>query len=297
MKHCAGILLLWLLTTPAWATVYTLTVAGLGGNAHYEQRFFSEGEQVHSAISEGAQGSFLAGLGATRETVLAELERWAGVMSDQDAALIVFIGHGSVGRDEYRFNLAGPDITGTEIVQALDALPAKRQLLVNTTSASGALLEAVSEKPGRVVITSTKNGRELQATRFSTFFAKALSTPSADLDKDQRISVAEAFEFADAAVADYFRGEGLLATEHPRQVGADPKAMILARLSESGVANGESGVDPELLARRQSLNDQIAALRAQRDQMDQAEYLSQLQTLLVDLSRVSEAIESGGNLP
>ncbi|MFK7956500.1 MAG: hypothetical protein AB8B96_10415, partial [Lysobacterales bacterium] len=279
------------------ATVYTLTVAGLGGNAHYEQRFASEAEQVHSAISAGAQDSFLTGLGATRKTVLAELGRWSSVMSEDDSALIVLIGHGSVGGDEYRFNVAGPDITGAEIQQALDALPARRQLLVNTTSASGALLEALTEKPGRVVITSTKNGRELQATRFSTFFAQALSTPSADLDKDRRISAAEAFDFADAAVADYFRREGLLATEHPRQVGADPKAMILARLSASDANAADNAIDPELLARRQTLNEQISALRARREQMEQSQYLTELQTLLVELSRVSAAIEAAGETP
>ncbi len=294
-------LLLLLASGQAAAAVYTLTVAGLGGDGNYESRFNREAEQIHSAISRGAMASYLSGLGATRETILGELERWSREMQPQDQAVMVLVGHGSYAEGQYRFNVVGPDLTGQELSAAMDALPAGRQLLVNTSSASGALLEALADKPGRVVITATKNGRELQATRFSTYFAQSLSRPSADLDKDQQISVDEAFGFARGRVADYFNDEGLLATEHPRQRGGEPKSLILARLDQ--LDQGPEGrpdaatASPELLARRQSLNDQIRALRARRDELDQAQYLSELQALLVSLSQVSEEIESAGQTP
>ncbi len=272
----------------ASAEVYSLTAAGLGGDADYDRRFAADAERIHGAMQGSA--SLLTGQGATRETILGELERWAASMTQDDQAIVVLIGHGSMASDDYRFNVAGPDLTGTDLAGALEALPAQRQVLVNTTSASGALLDRLAGRPGRVIITATKNGRELQATRFASHFASALRAPAADLDKDRRINAAEAFAFAERAVADYFEGEGLLATEHPRQLGDNPSGLILARLDEQE----SDAVAPELLARRETLNDQIRALRARRSQMDQAEYLQELQSLLISLSMVSEKIEAAG---
>lgn len=275
-------------TPTARAEIYSLTAAGLGGDANYDRRFAADAERIHESMQGSA--SLLTGQGATRETILAELDRWAGSMTEDDQAVVVLIGHGSMASDDYRFNVAGPDLTGTDLAAALEALPAQRQVLINTTSASGALLERLAGKPGRVVITATKNGRELQATRFSSHFASALRSPAADLDKDRRINAAEAFAFAERAVADYFDSEGLLATEHPRQLGDNPSSLVLARLDDAA----SDAVAPELLARREVLNDQISALRARRSQMDQAEYLQELQSLLISLSMVSEKIEAAG---
>lgn len=275
------------------AEVYSLTVAGLGGDPAYEHEFTSAARQIHEAISRGDQASFLSGLGATRETILAELTRWSSAMSVDDQAVVVLIGHGSTAGGDYRFNVPGPDITGAELASAISALPAGRQVIVNTSSASGALLKQIPDQQGRVLVTATKNGRELQATRFARHFAAALKQSAADLDKDRRISVGEAFGYAQRAVADYYKTEGLLATEHPRQTGNEPERLILADLD----SRASAGVSPELLARQAQINEDIAALRARRSSLSQEAYFDELQALLVQLSLVSTEIEQAESKP
>ena len=90
-----------------------------------------------------------------------------------DSATVVLIGHGTYDGEEYRFNCPAPDITGSELAQLFDELPAKQQLIMNATSASGATIE-LWQRPERVVITATKSGGERTATRFAQYWAQAV---------------------------------------------------------------------------------------------------------------------------
>ena len=76
-----------------------------------------------------------------------------------------------------------------------DRIPARRQLIVNATSASGGSVAAL-EKPGRGVIAATKSGTEKNATVFARYWVEALHDPDADVDKNDAISALEAFQYA-----------------------------------------------------------------------------------------------------
>jgi len=76
-----------------------------------------------------------------------------------------------------------------------DRIAAKRQLVVDTTSASGGALQ-VLERPGRAVIAATKSGTEKNATVFARYWVEALEDPAADTDKSDSISAMEAFTYA-----------------------------------------------------------------------------------------------------
>ncbi len=105
-----------------------------------------------------------------------------------DAFVLILIGHGSFDGVEYKFNLVGPDVTAGEIAAMCDRIPARRQLVVDTTSASGGAIPAL-ERPGRAVIAATKSGTEKNATVFARYWVEALQDPAADTDKsdsDQR---------------------------------------------------------------------------------------------------------------
>ena len=110
---------------------------------------------------------------------------------------IVLIGHGTFDGEEYRFNLPGPDLTGRELGQLFDQLPARDQLIVNGTSASGAAIERW-QRPQRVIITATKSGGERTATRFADHWIRALTSDAADANKDDVVTAAEAFEYCQA---------------------------------------------------------------------------------------------------
>ena len=62
-----------------------------------------------------------------------------------------------------------------------DRLAAKKQLIVNATSSSGATIE-LWQRPERVVITATKSGGERTATRFAQYWLQAISTDAADVN-------------------------------------------------------------------------------------------------------------------
>src|SRR5690606_416612 len=97
----------------------------------------------------------------------------------------------------------GPDITASELANLLDRVPARRQLVVNMTSASGASI-AQLQKANRVVITATRTGMEKNATIFARYWVEALRDPAADADKNGSVSALEAFRYADQKTATYY---------------------------------------------------------------------------------------------
>ena len=68
-----------------------------------------------------------------------------------DSLIVMLVGHGSYDGESYKLNLKGPDIEGAEFAELLAAVPARSQLVVNSTSASGAILETWGAE-GRTLI-------------------------------------------------------------------------------------------------------------------------------------------------
>nr|MDJ0906560.1 hypothetical protein [Woeseiaceae bacterium] len=198
--------------------------------------------------------------------------------------------HGSYDDYEYKFNLPGPDLTGEDIVAALDALPAGTQVLINTSSASGAIVE-LATADGRIVILATRSGVERHATRFGGYFAAALGSDAADTDKNARISVAEAFRYAERQVADYYDSNDQLATEHPVMGGESADRVALARLGGPPPRVADTAL-AELVAEREALNAEIEDLRLARDDMAAADYQSALLDRMLELARIEDAIEA-----
>jgi hypothetical protein len=185
------------LPTLAGAASFTFVVAGLGGEPEYEQRFREQAvaiaEAAKKAATEQSQVVVLTGEQARRDSVKREFQEFAAKMKANDNATVVLIGHGTYDGEEYRFNVPGADITGSDLTQLFDKMPAKQQLIVNATSSSGATIEQW-QRPDRVVVTATKSGGERTATRFAQFWAQAVSGGAADVNKDEVVTAAEAFD-------------------------------------------------------------------------------------------------------
>src|SRR5262249_26835500 len=143
-----------------------LTIAGLGGEAEYDQRFSGWAKDLDKLLKTAeasAKVETLIGPAATKAQVEEKLRDFAKQAKPDDSVILMMIGHGSYDESDYKFNLPGPDITGTELANLLDKIPAKRQLVVNMTSASGGSMVSL-QKPGRVIVTATKAGSEKNAT-------------------------------------------------------------------------------------------------------------------------------------
>jgi hypothetical protein len=277
----------------ALAAVHVLVVSGLGGEPEYEKRFVEQANAVAAAAlrvtGDSKRVIALTGKDATRDSIRAQLRALAKQLTKDDQIAIVLIGHGSFDGDEYRFNLPGPDLTGTELAALFDRLPAGQQLIVNTTSSSGAVIERW-KRANRTVITATKSGGERNATRFAEYWVQALASPEADRDKNQRITVAEAFEFASRRVADAFKADAALATEHARMEGGNPARFLVARLGNAADFPSDSVLEA-MMNEQSGIERQIEELKGQKESMDRDTYYNELEKVLIALARLDRSID------
>ncbi len=216
LRTIAALVLLVCAALPASASTYFVTIAGLGGEPDFEQRFTSDANELdHILKSSGGDVHVftLTGANSTRQHIDEIFAQVAREAKAGDDFVLILIGHGSFDGVEYKFNLPGPDVTAAELATWCDRIPAKRQLVVNTTSASGGSIAAF-DKPGRAVIAATKTGTEKNATIFARYWVEALRDPTTDVNKNDAISAIEAFDYASAKTAAFYDSQKRLATEH-----------------------------------------------------------------------------------
>jgi hypothetical protein len=278
---------------PAYSAVRVLVISGLGGESAYEQKFQKQASAVAEAAARtgAAQDGVvvLSGEQARRSALDGELKKFAGGVQKDDQVAVVLIGHGSYDGEDYRFNLPGPDITGREIVTFLDSLPASQMLVVNATSSSGAVLESW-KRPNRVVITATKSGTERNATRFAEYWVQALTTSEADRDKNEIVTAAEAYDYASRRVADTFKSDASLATEHSRIDGKIADRLVVARLGNAALLPADATLDA-MMKEQQAIEQQIDALKARKESLDREQYYNELETVLLSLARLDKRID------
>jgi hypothetical protein len=257
---------------PSLAVTQVLVISGIGGEAEFDARFTQWSQKVATA-SATATGDpervvRLAGDAAKREAVQAALQKAAG-LREGDQFVLVLLGHGTYDGSEYRFNLPGPDLTGTELLALLDKIPSTvSQLVVNATSTSGAI-------------------------------ADALASEEADRDKDGAVTAQEAYDYANRKVGDAFKADAAIVSEHARIGGSEPSRFIVARLG----AAAQFASDAQLMAMRNEqavLEQKLGELRAQKAQWTQDDYFNRIEPVLVDLARLGVRIDArlavlGGN--
>lgn len=290
----------------AAAQSHLLIVSGLAGEPQIEEQFHNWSSQMITAATERMgvpheQITYLAedparepGLIAgrsTREAVDAELQRIAQRAGPNDRILILLIGHGSSDSRNSRINLPGPDLTATELGAMLDRFPTQQVVVVNTTSASGAFQEPLAGDR-RTIITATRTGQEQNQTLFAGFFVDAFAQEGADTDKDGRVTVLEAFDYAVTEVERYYQSQNQLQTEHA-VLGGDRELARTFSLGGAAAAPVIAADSPELralLEQRQALESQIETLRGQKDEMEEDAYEAELERLLLDLARTTREI-------
>jgi hypothetical protein len=294
---------------PARAASYYVTVAGLGGEPDYEQRFTAlanDLDKLLKASSDDAHVYTLTGSDATKAHLTDTMNLIARDAKADDTFTLTLIGHGSFDSVEYKFNLPGPDISGEELALLCDRVPAKRQLIVNTSSASGGSIGAL-QRPGRIVIAATKTGTEKNATVFARYWVEALRDASADVDKNEVISALEAFQYADRKTASFYESQKRLATEHAIIEDTGKNEGVRAPSTENGEgllatnfvllrlgAAQKAANDPAkraLLDKKEELERKIDTLKYQKAAMSAEDYKRQLSDALVELARVQQELD------
>jgi hypothetical protein len=206
--------------------------------------------------------------------------------------------------EEAKFNLVGPDLSATEWAALLRPIQG-RVVFVNTSSASFPFLRKLAGK-GRIVLTATDSSAQQFETVFPEFFIKGLTDPAADLDKNGRVSIWEAFSYASAAVQRTFQDKGQLPTERPllddtgagigREAQTPGPDGAIAKITylqpDAPVALPSDSALADLFKRRAELESQVEALKARKDTMPAEQYDAELERLLVEIARISAQIRT-----
>lgn len=305
MKYILPLALLTLLAAPpASAQGYLLVVSGLSGEPRLEEQFHAWSLSMITAASErfdlpADRITYLAEDPAkapgriagesTKSNIDAALQRIAGAAGPNEKILILFIGHGSADRQSSRINLPGPDLTAAELSTMLDRFGTQPVVVVNAASASGAFQEPLVAK-NRTVITATKSGMEQNETVFARYFVDAYAEGGADADKDGRVSVLEAYDYANQEVERFYESDNRLQTEHS-VLGGDREIARAFSLGAGGaVAASSSPEIQRLIGERQALEEQVQALTARKAEMEAAAYQGELERLLLELARKNQEI-------
>jgi hypothetical protein len=298
---------------------HLLIIVGLSGDPEHAELFRKWGSSLAEAASQrlgvpkqnviyltddetpnagGATGR------STREEIVKAFGTLASQAGEDDTVMVVLFGHGSFDGKVAKFNLPGPDMTPAEFAPLLTRLRSKRVVFVNTASASGPFVEALSG-PGRVVVAATRTGGEKYATLFGGPFVEALTTDAADLDRTGKVSILEAFDYARKQVAAAYQREGLLQTEHAvlddngdhegsMEPGAQAKdgqsAAVLSLGSTRAAAVPANEQLRALYAERQALERRIESLKLLKSGMDPDKYAAELEKLATELAIKSRQI-------
>jgi chorismate mutase len=250
---------------------------------------FEGGDTAHAATAAGVRRSL--------DTIRAK-------MSAGDVLLVFLIGHGSFDGSEAKFNLVGPDLSSTEWAVLLKPIPGK-VVVVNSTAASFPFLEHLAG-PRRIVITATDSVAQRFDTVFPEYFIRALTDAAADIDKNGRVSVWEAFTAASMGVRRYYTQRGQLATERAlidddgdgvgREAGGDGKdGSASSRLYFDPEVVGAAPTDEallQLLQKRTALQIEVDDLKQRRQLMTPDEYQKEFEKVMLDLARVSRDIRA-----
>jgi hypothetical protein len=304
---CVGLLVASLLFAPLVASADTtaLILSGVPGSDEHRTRFEDWTSSTRTALVE------TFGFSESNVVVLADREARAddirnafadisGRLEPEDTFFLFFIGHGAFDRSEYKFNIMGADLTATDYAGLLDSLPAGRIVIINGTNSSGASIEALGGE-NRVVVTATRSGTEQNDPLFYEYFLATLGEVLADEDRNEELSVWEAFRYTTLEVERFYDEEGRLATEHPQisdngseQTGVEVEEMpVLSRMINFNQVVEVRVDDPVLQAlfdQRRDLESQVEALQLVDGAIPEEEFNNQLEALIIELALTNRAI-------
>ena len=301
---------------------HLLIVSGLGGDPQYEQQFIEWGVMMADA-AEGAgvrpdNITFLAEdpdavpgrirARSTREEVEGAIRALADGTPSDDRVLVLLIGHGGGSGGDSRVSIPGRSLSASEYALLLQQLAPRTVALVNLASASGDFIPVLAGE-GRIVVTATRSSRQRNATLFGGYFVEAFAGEGPDVDRDGRISLLEAFEYARLETERYYDDRGLIASETAlledrldgpgsEEPAADDEVGLLAArfFLQSAVPTVIAGDDETadriraLYVKQARLEEEVARLGQREDSMEPVAYRDALEALLLELARTGNEI-------
>lgn len=316
MRRTIAILAACLLCVAAHAGSTHVIVCGSGGEEAYSKQFLDWGTRLRAVLgsydNDGSAGVFLMteapsddARPSTLEGIRALFQELAASTGPEDDVYVYLIGHGSFRAGVSKFNVPGPDLTAEDLDSLLDALPARRCIVVNGSSASAGFINVLSGDR-RVICTATKSAEERNATRFMGSLVEALEEGLADADRDDRISLLEACTQAAVLTAASFENEGLIPSEHAilddngdglgarlpieRQPESHDGSLAAACLLKD--YQYPAGASPDLIAAYRGALESLDALKKQKASLPESDYYARLKSLLLQAARAHRALRA-----
>ncbi len=298
------------LTRPASAQdTHLLVITGVEGDAEHGEQFhkwaaaFVDAAKTKGGIAD-ANITYLADKverdparirgRSTREGVTKAFADLAEHARPSDEVFIILFGHGSYDGRQAAFNLPGPDLTVPDYAALMAKIRSGRLVFVNTASSSGEFAKGLAG-PGRTIVTATRTGGERNETRFPAYFVEAFTAEGADRDRNGRISVQEAFEYAKTKVQQAFEREGYVLSEHATledAAGVAGTVFLESDLAKSAaIANVTNPALRAALEEKRDLEDQIAGLRLRKASMPADQYDQEFEKLATALAQKTRAIQ------
>lgn len=295
---------------------YALIVTGASGGQEYADKYASWRDTFARILretlrypddhilllSEQAEGRVRQ---ATRENLRAAFAQLQQKMTANDQLLVLFIGHGVSGdEDEAKFNLVGPDVSAGELDELLKPI-AGRIVFVNGASGSFPFLAKLSAK-NRIIVTAAASAAQQYETVFPEYFIGAFAGLAGDIDKNGRVSIWEAFVFATDRVKRWYDEQTRLSTERallddngdgigrePQTQGPDgPVAQTTFLQVPVRLMEPSDTVLGALTRRRATLEADLDRLRANKANLQDADYSAQLEKLLVEIAQLDRQIRA-----
>jgi hypothetical protein len=289
---------------------HLLVICGVGGDPEHSTQFHKWAMALVDAARKkgGLSDDTVTYLGekveldpkniraqSTSENVRKAFAELAAKARPGDEVFIVLFGHGSYNNGQSGFNLPGPDLTLPDYAAMLAKIHSARTVFVNTASSSGEFAKGLAG-PGRTIVTATRTGGERNETRFPAYFVEALTGDEADRDRNGRISVQEAFEYARAKVQQAFEREGYIPSEHAtlEDGGTGVAGTVYLESERARTAEVAKVSNPALrtaLEEKRQLEDQIAGLRLRKPSIPADEYDKELEKLVTALALNARTIQ------
>ena len=243
---------------------------------------------------------------ATAENVRATFAKLATSLQSPDVLFVMLIGHGTADAASAKFNLVGPDLSVEDWKAVLAPIKA-RVVFVNSSSASFPFVAGLTGDR-RIIITSTSMIAQRYSTMFADAFIQALNAGAADLDKNDRVSMWEAFFYASRIVKQYYEQKGQLAPERAllEDNGDGKGRAAMSAAGEDGTLSTMTYLDAVtgaratdralqmLLQKQELLTEQVDELKRKKATMPAAEYDAAWEKLMIELATVGAEIRSKG---
>lgn len=293
----------------AFPVAQIILMQGAGGAPEFERDFSEASDKwLNLAKSASLRLIHIGSTGDSKETDLQQVRlAIEKIDADSPAALwLVMIGHGTFADGVAKFNLRGPDLSDKQLAKWL-ARFSRPVVVVNGSSASGPFINRLSG-PNRVIVTATNSGNEDNYARFSQYFAEAISDSKSDLDHDKEVSVREAFLYASRALDQFYKAQNRIRTEHallddngdgkgssPALVSGEKKLASSKSASIDGAAAARISLNPtgggltltaEQIEKRNRLERELDALKAQRENMDEEQFYAAVRPILIEIAKI-----------